>query len=235
MIFLFDDDDQDAPGLYAKLAQRFITWMTSHTSSGILFDIDIALRPDGGSGLLVSSVTSFERYQSESAWLWEHQALTRARFCAGDAAIGERFEAIRDQVLRQIRDEARLKDDILQMRHKLRAAYPKRSELFDLKHDAGGMIDIEFIVQYLVLRHAAQYPQLSANIGNIALLKACGALGLIDASLAAAVASAYRDFRKMQHKIRLQGSDRARVDLEEVAARVDDVKRLWEAVFGVAG
>ena len=97
------------------------------------------------------------------------------------------------------------------------------------------MIDIEFIVQYLVLRHAGQYPQLTANIGNIALLKLCGELGLIDAALAAAVADAYRDFRKLQHHIRLQGSDRARVELEEVAARVDDVKRLWEAVFGVAG
>ncbi|MEO6352477.1 MAG: bifunctional [glutamate--ammonia ligase]-adenylyl-L-tyrosine phosphorylase/[glutamate--ammonia-ligase] adenylyltransferase [Burkholderiaceae bacterium] len=236
VIFLYeDDDDQDAPGLYAKLAQRFITWMTSHTSSGILFDIDIALRPDGGSGLLVSSVASFGRYQSESAWAWEHQALTRARFCAGDAGIGARFEAIRDQVLRQPKDEIQLKSDILQMRNKLRSAHPNRSGQFDLKHDAGGMIDIEFIVQYLVLRHAGEYPQLTANIGNIALLNTCGALGLLEQSLAEAVASHYRDFRKMQHNIRLQGSDRARVELEEVAARVDDVKRLWEAVFGAAG
>ncbi|NMM27457.1 MAG: bifunctional [glutamate--ammonia ligase]-adenylyl-L-tyrosine phosphorylase/[glutamate--ammonia-ligase] adenylyltransferase [Glaciimonas sp.] len=234
VIFLYDDEDQDAPALYAKLAQRFITWMTSHTSSGILFDIDIALRPDGGSGLLVSSVASFGRYQSESAWLWEHQALTRARFCSGDVAIGAHFEAIRDQVLRQPKDEAKLKDDILHMRKKLHSAHPNRSEMFDLKHDAGGMIDIEFIVQYLVLRHAGTYPQLTANIGNIGLLRLCGALGLLDQPLAEAVASAYRDFRKMQHNIRLQGSDRARVELEEVAARVDDVKRLWEAVFGVA-
>jgi len=113
VIFLYDDEDQDAPALYAKLAQRFITWMTSHTSSGILFDIDIALRPDGGSGLLVSSVASFERYQSESAWVWEHQALTRARFCAGDAGIGARFEAVRENVLRQTRVEAQLQPDIV--------------------------------------------------------------------------------------------------------------------------
>ncbi|WP_025918073.1 bifunctional [glutamate--ammonia ligase]-adenylyl-L-tyrosine phosphorylase/[glutamate--ammonia-ligase] adenylyltransferase [Herminiimonas sp. CN] len=235
VIFLYDDDDQEAPALYAKLAQRFITWMTSHTSSGILFDIDIALRPDGGSGLLVSSVASFERYQSESAWVWEHQALTRARFCAGDTGIGARFEAVRENVLRQIRAEAQLKQDILQMRTKLRAAHPNRSALFDLKHDAGGMIDIEFIVQFLVLQHAAEHPQLTANFGNIALLKTCGALGLIDPALAEAVASAYRDFRKMQHNIRLQGSDRARVEPEEVASRADAVKRLWEAVFGVVG
>lgn len=235
VIFLYDDDDQDAPALYAKLAQRFITWMTSHTSSGILFDIDIALRPDGGSGLLVSSVASFERYQSESAWVWEHQALTRARFCAGDASIGARFEAVRENVLRQTRVEAQLRQDILQMRNKLRAAHPNRSELFDLKHDAGGMIDIEFIVQFLILQHAAAHPQLTANFGNIALLKTCGALGLIDQTLAEAVASAYRDFRKMQHNIRLQGSDRARVPKEEVATRADAVKQLWNAVFQAAG
>ena len=234
VIFLYDDDDQDAPALYAKLAQRFITWMTSHTSSGILFDIDIALRPDGGSGLLVSSVASFERYQSESAWVWEHQALTRARFCAGDASIGARFEAVRENVLRQTRVEARLRQDILQMRNKLRAAHPNRSELFDLKHDTGGMIDIEFIVQFLILQHAAAHPQLTANFGNIALLKTCGALGLIDQTLAEAVASAYRDFRKMQHNIRLQGSDRARVPKEEVATRTDAVKQLWNAVFATA-
>ena len=106
VIFLFDDDDQDAPGNYAKLAQRFITWMTAHTSAGILFDIDTALRPDGASGMLVSSVAAFERYQDSSAWVWEHQALTRARFCAGDAAIGARFEAIREQVLRKDRSGA---------------------------------------------------------------------------------------------------------------------------------
>jgi glutamate-ammonia-ligase adenylyltransferase len=106
VIFLFDDDDQDAPTHYARLAQRFITWMTTHTAAGILFDVDTALRPDGASGMLVSSLAAFERYQQDSAWIWEHQALTRARFCAGDAAIGARFEAIREQVLRQDRSAA---------------------------------------------------------------------------------------------------------------------------------
>ncbi|TFW08306.1 bifunctional [glutamate--ammonia ligase]-adenylyl-L-tyrosine phosphorylase/[glutamate--ammonia-ligase] adenylyltransferase [Oxalobacteraceae bacterium OM1] len=232
VIFLYDDPDQEAPALYAKLAQRFITWMTSHTPSGILFDIDIALRPDGASGLLVSSVNAFEKYQANSAWLWEHQALTRARYCAGDAAIGARFEAIREAVLRQQRDPDVLRREVLAMRKKLHDAHPNRSELFDLKHDAGGMIDIEFIVQFLVLRHAAQYPQLTADIGNIALLKLCGELALIDAPLATSVADAYRTFRKLQHQIRLQGSDRARVETEKIAAEADCVTRLWQAVFG---
>ena len=232
VIFLYDDDDQEAPGLYAKLAQRFITWMTSHTPAGILFDIDIALRPDGASGLLVSRLVAFEKYQAESAWVWEHQALTRARFCAGDAAIGARFEAIREAVLRQPRDDGKLREEVRAMRKKMHDAHPNRSTQFDLKHDAGGMIDIEFIVQYLVLLHASRVPQLTADIGNIALLKLCGDLGLIDAPLANGVADAYRMFRKLQHQIRLQGNDRARVEIERVAPQAEQVRTLWKATLG---
>jgi glutamate-ammonia-ligase adenylyltransferase len=234
VIFLYDDDHPDAPALYARLAQRFITWMTSHTPAGILFDIDIALRPDGASGLLVSSFASFEKYQRESAWIWEHQALTRARYCAGDPGIGARFEALREQVLRQPRDEAALRESILSMRQKMHDAHPNKSDLFDLKHDAGGMIDIEFIVQFLVLRHAANYPEMTGDIGNIALLKLSGQLQLIDASLADSVANAYRLFRKMQHQIRMKGEDRARVAFDQVAAASDAVKLCWTAVLGAA-
>ncbi|HEV2609052.1 MAG TPA: bifunctional [glutamate--ammonia ligase]-adenylyl-L-tyrosine phosphorylase/[glutamate--ammonia-ligase] adenylyltransferase, partial [Noviherbaspirillum sp.] len=232
VIFLYDDDHPDAPGNYARLAQRFITWMTTHTSSGILFDIDVALRPDGASGLLVSRLQAFEKYQSTSAWVWEHQALTRARFCAGDVTIGSRFEEVREKVLQQARDEKKLRDEVLAMRRKLHTAHPNRSGRFDLKHDAGGMIDIEFMVQYLVLRHASEHPRLTADIGNIALLKLCGELGLIDATLAGSVADAYRKYRKMQHQIRLQGEDRARVDGARVAKESADVIALWKSIFG---
>jgi glutamate-ammonia-ligase adenylyltransferase len=228
LIFLFDDDDQDAPGNYAKLAQRFITWMTCHTSAGIVFDIDTALRPDGASGMLVSSLAAFERYQASSAWVWEHQALTRARFCAGDAAIGARFEQVREQVLRKPREPQALREEVLKMRQKMHDAHPNRSELFDLKQDAGGMIDIEFIVQYLVLQHAAQYPQLTANTGNIALLKSCGELGLIDATLAAQVGDAYRLMRRLQHQLRLQGQEAARAEPLLVEPHAQHVRQLWQ-------
>lgn len=233
VIFLYEDDDGDAPPLYARLAQRFITWMTAPTPAGILFDIDIALRPDGASGMLVSSLAAFERYQSEAAWIWEHQALTRARFCAGDAAIGARFEAIREQVLRKDRagQAAVLKNEVVQMRARMHDANLNRSTQFDLKHDAGGMIDIEFIVQYLVLRHAHTYPQLTANAGNIALLHLCGELGLIDATLGSQVAAAYRAMRKLQHSVRLQGHDKTRVEPAQVGAHPDSVLRLWHACF----
>ena len=205
--------------------------MTSHTAAGILFDIDIALRPDGASGLLVTSVDAFEKYQARSAWQWEHQALTRARFCAGDRAIGERFEAIRIAVLRRERDADLLKHDVLDMRRKLQNAHSNRTALFDLKQDKGGMIDIEFMVQYLVLQHAAKYPQLTEDIGNIGLLKRCGALGLIDPEGALRVADAYRTFRKLQHQVRLQGTEQARIDVGRIMQEVAAVVDLWAQIF----
>ncbi|SDH04079.1 MULTISPECIES: bifunctional [glutamate--ammonia ligase]-adenylyl-L-tyrosine phosphorylase/[glutamate--ammonia-ligase] adenylyltransferase [unclassified Duganella] len=233
VIFLYDDPDQEAPAQYAKLAQRFITWMTSHTSAGILFDIDTALRPDGASGMLVSTVTAFEKYQSNAAWVWEHQALTRARYCAGDLAIGQRFEQIRDAVLRKERPaDGPLKQEVIAMRKRMVDAHPHNGALFDLKQDPGGMIDIEFIVQYLVLQHACTYPQLTDNFGNIALLRICAELGLIDAGLAASVADAYRNYRKLQHQLRLQGQDLARIAPELVAEQAAQVRALWTSLFG---
>lgn len=231
LIFLYDDDHPDAPMLYARLAQRFITWMTSSTSAGILFDIDIALRPDGASGLMVSSIDSFERYQTESAWAWEHQALTRARFCAGDENIGKRFEALRDRILRQPRDPEWLRQEILKMREKIHESHPNRSTLFDLKHDAGGMIDIEFIVQYLVLEYSLEYPELTDNFGNIALLKMSGKLGLIPEEAGENVSAIYRNFRKRQHEIRMQGADQAKVEPDQVIDQVNEVKKLWNLVL----
>ena len=231
LIFLYDDADQDAPPIYAKLAQRFITWMTSHTAAGVLFDIDVALRPDGASGLLVSSFSAFEKYQYQSAWVWEHQALTRARFCAGDAGIGERFETLRVALLRQPREAVALRQEVLAMRKRMHDAHPNRSTEFDLKHDPGGMIDIEFIVQYLVLLHAHDHAELTADIGNIALLKLAGEIGLIDHVLGDQVADAYREFRRLQHQIRLRGEDKARVSPEMIAPMRNAVIALWKKIL----
>ena len=230
IIFLYDDDHPDAPALYARLAQRFITWMTTPTSAGILFDIDIALRPDGASGLLVSTVAAFEKYQQQSAWLWEHQALTRARFCAGDGAIGARFDAVREAVLRQPRSALTLKADVLSMRQKMLAAHRSKCAQFDLKQDSGGMIDIEFIVQLLILQHASVHPALVADIGNIALLHLAGDMQLIDTTAASAVANAYRTYRKLQHQARLQGEEPALVAAELIDVQRRAVQSLWHSV-----
>jgi len=231
VVFIYDDDDQEAPAHYARLAQRFITWMTTPTPAGILFDIDIALRPDGASGLMVSSIQAFERYQNQSAWAWEHQALTRARCCTGPKELVQKFDALRQQILCQQRDPEKLKLDVLEMRKKMSAAHPERADRFDLKHDPGGMIDIEFMVQYLVLLHAHTYPQLCDNYGNIALLITCGELGLIPVDQARQVADTYRHWRRLQHMGRLQGIDAAYADPEISGDEAHRVIRLWSLLF----
>jgi glutamate-ammonia-ligase adenylyltransferase len=217
--------------VYARLAQRLNTWLASRTSSGPLFETDLELRPSGGSGLLVSSIAAFERYQDESAWVWEHQALTRARYCAGDAGVGERFEAVRQRILTRKRDPERLREEILAMREKLHAAHPNRSGLFDVKHDAGGMIDIEFAVQFLVLAFSSEFPSLTGNLGNIALLRMAADHGLIPTELAERCRNAYREYRRIQHSLRLNGARYARVAQERVAGEVEAVKALWRALF----
>jgi glutamate-ammonia-ligase adenylyltransferase len=232
IIFLYDDDDARAPELYSRLAQRINSWLTSATASGVLFETDLRLRPNGAGGLLVSSVEAFRLYQEQDAWVWEHQALTRARYCAGDAAVGAAFETERSAILRRSRDPEALKREIVAMREKMSDAHPNRSELFDLKHDRGGMIDIEFIVQYLVLAHARQHPQLTGNLGNIALLKMAAELGLIPLALAMTVRDGYREYRRLQHAERLNGAQYARVAHAPLGKYIDATLALWEAVFG---
>jgi glutamate-ammonia-ligase adenylyltransferase len=232
LIFLYEDPDERAPEIYARLAQRLARWLTSRTAAGVLFDIDLRLRPEGGSGLLVSSIDAFRRYQRESAWTWEHQALTRARFCAGEPAVGTGFEEERRAILRMPRDQAKLRRDVLSMREQLLQGHPNESGLFDLKHDRGGMIDIEFIVQMLVLAHAHARPELTANSGNIALLKLAAKLELIPGDSAGAVADAYREYRRQQHRLRLNGARYARVPAGEVKKHIAATRALWRRVFG---
>jgi glutamate-ammonia-ligase adenylyltransferase len=231
IIFLYDDDDERAPEVYARLAQRLNSWLSSRTSSGMLFETDLQLRPSGASGLLVSSVAAFGRYQEENAWVWEHQALTRARYCAGDKRVGDAFEAIRQRILTKKRNATELRDSISEMRKKLHAAHPNTSDQFDVKHDAGGMIDIEFAVQFLVLAHSHRFPDLTGNLGNIALLKMAAGHRLIPAALAERCREAYRRFRRLQHGLRLSGAKYARVPREQVAEEMGSVKALWEAVL----
>jgi glutamate-ammonia-ligase adenylyltransferase len=232
IVFLYDDPHEAAAEHYSRLAQRTSSWLSSRTSAGVLFETDLALRPSGGSGLLVSSVSAFRRYQLESAWTWEHQALTRARFCAGDAAIGAVFEAFRRDVLQAERDPAKLAADVLAMRKRMLDAHPNRSGLFDLKHDRGGMVDIEFIVQHLVLAHSRAHYELTGNLGNIALLHMAGALELVPVDLAHRVADAYREYRRLQHALRLNGAEYARIERVRVAPHVEATLALWRAVFG---
>ncbi|MDP3538647.1 MAG: bifunctional [glutamate--ammonia ligase]-adenylyl-L-tyrosine phosphorylase/[glutamate--ammonia-ligase] adenylyltransferase [Azonexus sp.] len=232
LVYLYEDDDQDAPENYTRLGQRLNTWLSSQTSAGILFETDLRLRPNGDSGLLAVSVDSFRDYQLKNAWVWEHQALTRARFCAGDPAVGERFEKIRCEILCQPRDLVKLKEEVVAMRKKMTDAHASNSETeFGIKHDPGGIVDVEFIVQYLVLGHACQHPSLTGNLGNIALLRMAGELGLIDTKQAEAAGNAYREYRRLQHAKRLSATPKARIPLEMVENHIAAVNVLWKAVF----
>jgi glutamate-ammonia-ligase adenylyltransferase len=235
LVFLFDDPAPEAGENYGRLGTRLNTWLSAQTAAGQLFETDLRLRPNGESGLVVSSMEAFRKYQLESAWVWEHQALTRARFSAGDPAVGEAFEKIRCEVLCQQRDLAKLRADIVEMRQKMMDSHATRGDLrdtvFDLKHDPGGLVDVEFIVQFLVLGHSCAHKELTGNKGNIALLKMAADAGLIPAELAETVRNAYRDYRRMQHGLRLNGT-KARVAPEEVGARVTAVRELWRVVFG---
>ncbi len=237
LIFLFDvaADDPDGDDLaprYTRLAQRINSWLTSITGAGLLYDTDLRLRPDGAAGLMVSSLAAFRKYQEKQAWTWEHQALTRARFAAGDAGVGAAFEALREAILCTPRPVVALAEDVVSMRRKMHLGHPNRSPLFDVKHDVGGMVDIEFIVQFLVLAHAHLHPPLTRNAGNIALLQVAGELRLIPMALASTVADTYRDFRRLQHAVRLTGAAHARVAAAPEAARRAAVSDLWITVFG---
>jgi glutamate-ammonia-ligase adenylyltransferase len=231
IIFLYDDPDERAAENYARLAQRYNNWLTLRTSAGALFDTDLQLRPSGSSGLLVSSVAAFEEYQERAAWAWEHRALTRARYCAGDREVGLAFEKTRKRILMRERDPAGLAREVLGMRERLHKAHPNRSGLFDLKHDRGGMIDIEFAVQYLVLAHSHRHEQLTQNLGNIALLGMAADLALIDRETADKCRNAYRKFRRLQHALRLNGANFARVPPAQVEQKAAAVRSLWQSVF----
>lgn len=232
LVYIYDDNDPDAPDNYGRLVQRMNTWLSSQTGAGTLFETDLRLRPNGDAGLLTVSLDAFRNYQLHSAWTWEHQALTRARACAGDRALGERFERLRCEILCQQRDLATLKQDILAMRDKMHAAHTRDDpQFFDLKHDRGGLIDAEFIVQYLVLGHAHQHPRLTGNLGNIALLRIAAELDLIPSAAAQAAGDAYRELRRQQHLTRLSANPKAPVERAQVQAASTAIRELWRMLF----
>jgi len=233
IVFLYDEERAPPPEQLARLSQRVSSWLTSHTAAGVLYETDLRLRPDGASGLLVSSLTAFRDYQLRRAWTLEHQALTRTRFVAGDTQLGARFEAVRDEILAQPRGREKLLADIVAMRRKMRAE--QRGQADDLKHVAGGVIDLEFAVQALVLAEGPTHPQLREDKGNHMLLKRAGEAGLIDNEVAVRAADAYLAMRKRLHDAALDDEETVRLAEGELGEEREAVKRLWEEVFGARG
>ncbi len=242
VVFVYDLEGEDDPDratvAYAAFVRKLIHWLTLRTAAGELFDIDTALRPNGNSGPLVTSMSSYEKYQlgrgSNTAWTWEHQALTRARFCAGLRELEAPFEAVRRAVIAAPRDAGALRGEIVAMRRRVAESRPVPKAMFDVKHSPGGMMDAEFAVQYLVLAHGEGEPRLLDNVGNIALLQRAEACGLLPAGVGTAAADAYRELRRVQHRARLDEQP-TQVTPETLAIERDAILAVWRAVFGDAG
>jgi len=235
IVFVFEDEDDRAPEVYGAFVRKLINWLTTKTAEADLYEIDTALRPNGSSGLLVTTFAAYEKYQqgrgSNTAWTWEHQAMTRARFVLGEPAMAERFDAVRESVITAPRDREALRQEIVAMRQRVRAAHPVKAGSFDVKHSEGAMVDAEFAVQYLVLAHSGEHRELVPNVGNIALLQRAEAAGLLPAQVGQKAAAAYRELRRIQHGARLN-EEPTQVAPEALNAEREAIQALWTAVFG---
>ncbi len=218
---------------FTRLAQRILHLLSIRTHAGPLYEIDVRLRPSGASGLLVASLSGFRSYQQEDAWTWEHQALVRARCVAGDAALCRDIEAVRREILARERDAGQLLVEVRGMREKMRQTLGSKSPggtEMDLKHDAGGIVDIEFMVQYGVLAWARDNPVLLEWSDNIRIIESLAASGLMDAGDAGRLIEAYKAYRSETHRQALQQCA-VRVDAEPFSACRADVRMLWDRLM----
>jgi len=242
LVFVYDTDAPDpdettatgslhslpAMDFFARVAQRTVRLLSALTSAGRAYEIDLQLRPSGNSGLVVTSLAGFARYQRESAWTWEHQALLKARPVAGDAILCSEIAAIRQEVLKRPRDAQKLRHDVCEMRTKMRASLEKKPpDRWDIKQASGGLIDAEFITQFLCLRDAAQYPQLLAYTDNWRQLEALATAGRIDAKDKDTLLAAERAYRGFLHRRALQQQD-ATADQAQFPEERSAISALWQ-------
>jgi glutamate-ammonia-ligase adenylyltransferase len=238
LVFLHDSagDEQQTSGsapldnnmFFARLVRRLVHFLTTQTSSGALYEVDTRLRPSGRSGLLVSSVEAFERYQLENAWTWEHQALLRSRSVAGSVKVRREFEEVRSNILRKLVDETKLTDDVVKMRSRMRDQLDKSSaDQFDLKQGHGGIADLEFLVQYLALRNASDNGAVIHYRDNIRQLGTLGAANCLPVSDVTELQDIYREYRTRLHQLAL---DRAPplVAVDDFVSQRQSVIALWQ-------
>ena len=241
LVFVFNGADGETAGpkvidnsrFYTRLAQRVTHVLSAQMFSGRLYEVDLRLRPDGDSGLVAATLTGFRRYQLESAWTWEHQALVRSRTVAGDPALRASLEQLRREVLTLPRQVPALSAAVRDMRHKMRAeqaSMTRGNERFDIKRDQGGIVDIEFVVQYLVLAHAAEHPALAQWSDVIRLLETLEQVGVLTADQASVLSSRYLTYRSALHGLALQGADTQVEAAPHVTGR-EQVKRVTEALL----
>ncbi|WP_252106215.1 MULTISPECIES: bifunctional [glutamate--ammonia ligase]-adenylyl-L-tyrosine phosphorylase/[glutamate--ammonia-ligase] adenylyltransferase [unclassified Halomonas] len=245
LVFLHDSDGKgttngprplDTPVFYTRLGQRIIHLLTATTPAGSLYEVDMRLRPSGNAGLLVTSLKAFGDYQRQNAWTWEHQALVRARVVAGNEALAEKFVELRAELMTTPRELEALKNDVIGMRRKMRdhlGTPPGKAQetTFDLKQDAGGMVDIEFLCQYGVLALSHKTPALATYPDNMRILETLEEHGYLGEEEALALREAYLAYRSRTHRAALTG-DKPLGDVEALAHHRDAVSRLWQRFLG---
>lgn len=217
----------DSRQFYLKLVQRILHLCTTRTASGVLYDIDTRLRPSGNAGLLTVHIETYGEYLRQDAWTWEHQALARTRLIYGDSVIAERFEQIRAEILGQPRDLNKLRQEVVEMRQKLREHHGVNSQ--EVKHKSGGVVDLEFISQFLVLAYGQQFPELYAYSDNIRILDAAAASGLMTTVEAHALQQAYQQLRGVSHRETLQPADGS--SQPDLTAAEQAVQASWQRVM----
>ena len=251
LVFIHDADSNGATDgeksidnnvFFARLGQRIIHILTSKMASGELYETDMRLRPSGNAGLLVSSLKSFQDYQQEKAWSWEHQALVRARVVAGCPQLAQRFVRVRDAVLSRPREEALLRQEVIEMREKMLAHLGTYKELelnesrlnaehtFNLKQDPGGIVDIEFLAQYLVLRWSAEKPAMTCWTDNMRILDSAREQEILDQAEVAALQAAYLLYRGQSHALALQHGG-GKVSGEQFVEQRRQVREIWRKTF----
>jgi glutamate-ammonia-ligase adenylyltransferase len=241
LVFLHEDAERDAVTqgpvpitvveFYARVAKRMISLMTTQTYAGTLYDIDLRLRPSGSSGLLVSSLEAYETYQLDAAWTWEQQSLARARFVAGDEAVGRRFDAIRKMSLTRSRDRQTLRREVREMREKMRSQLASKDpEVFDLKQGYGGITDIEFVVHFEVLANAAANPDLIGRTDVVRQIENLRAAGFLSVDDADSLQLAYCQYREQAHRCALQELP-ALIPIGERCELRASIQQIWHRIM----
>lgn len=244
LVFLHDCDaleDESADGprsinnavYFSRLAQRVINWLATQTSAGRAYEVDMQLRPNGNSGALVTSIKGFAEYQRDHAWTWEHQALTRARPVAGGTELAEAFRVIRAEVLMRVRDDNKLRQEIVDMRAKMRANLEKKQDgRWDVKQGEGGMTEVEFITQYLVLRDAHKDASLVEWSDNWRQLDALESAGSVSPEQKSQLIECYRAYRSWTHERGLQLESGLSENLQFLYER-EIIKTLWQTILKI--
>jgi glutamate-ammonia-ligase adenylyltransferase len=244
LVFLYQGEPGETKGgersietvrFYGNLGQRIIHALTMHTPAGTLYGADMRLRPGGDAGMIVSHIEAFEDYMDNQAWTWEHQALIRARPITGDQSLMDRFNDIRQKILCRPRPADELKQAVREMRERMRSQKLKSDTgMFDLKQGYGGIVDIEFLVQYLTLRHGAGHPDVTVWTDNVRLLEGLSCEGLISGEESGILQKAYITLRQVVHRLTLQEKE-ARVPADRFKAMTDEVREIYDRRLGFPG